>query len=200
MINNAMSVNAAHKLRFAQDLALYNLDLTENIEGFDGAVHKEVWRRDPVWQGVRENVERLTAIWDWAEALFATNVIFESLVGELFRSELVMQIAARNGDYTTPTIMGVGENDAARDLSYTRALFTMLVTDEKHGAQNIETLQQWADRWLPVSLAAARQLQPLWSQPAERVIRFEDSLERARERLRGVLADLRLNDPEVTAR
>ena len=37
MINNAMAVGAAHKLRFAQDLILYNLTLTEEIEGFEGS-------------------------------------------------------------------------------------------------------------------------------------------------------------------
>ena len=29
MINTAVAVNAAHKMRFAQDLALFNLDLSE---------------------------------------------------------------------------------------------------------------------------------------------------------------------------
>ena len=37
MHNNAISVNSMHRIRFAQDLALYNLTLTEEIEGFDGA-------------------------------------------------------------------------------------------------------------------------------------------------------------------
>ena len=37
MINNAMAVGAAHKLRFAQDLILYNLALSEEVEGFDGS-------------------------------------------------------------------------------------------------------------------------------------------------------------------
>ena len=36
MINNAICVGALHKLRFAQDLILYNLTLSEEIEGFDG--------------------------------------------------------------------------------------------------------------------------------------------------------------------
>ena len=40
MINNAMAVGAVHKLRFAQDLILYNLALSEEIDGFDGAIHK----------------------------------------------------------------------------------------------------------------------------------------------------------------
>ena len=36
MHNTAMVVNSMHKIRFAQDLALYNLTLSEEIEGFDG--------------------------------------------------------------------------------------------------------------------------------------------------------------------
>ena len=40
MINNALAVGAAHKLRFAQDLTLYNLALSEEIDGFDGSAHK----------------------------------------------------------------------------------------------------------------------------------------------------------------
>ena len=57
MINNALSVASAHKLRFGQDLILYNLELSESDRGFDGAAHKDAWNNDPVWQGVRENVE-----------------------------------------------------------------------------------------------------------------------------------------------
>ena len=61
MHNTAMAVNSMHKIRFAQDLALYNLTLTEEIEGFDGAAHVEAWNSDAEWQGVRKVVEALTA-------------------------------------------------------------------------------------------------------------------------------------------
>ena len=61
MINNALSVASAHKLRFGQDMILYNLELSEEIEGFDGEAHKEAWNADPIWQGVRRNVEEITA-------------------------------------------------------------------------------------------------------------------------------------------
>lgn len=196
MINNAMAVNAAHKLRFAQDLALFNLDLSESGLDFDGSAHRASWQSDPVWQGVRENVERLTAIDDWAEALFATNVVYESLVGTLFRSHLVMQIAARNGDYVTPTIVGTGEHDYSRDLGYTRALFSMLVRDETHGEDNKQVLRDWLARWVPLSLHAARQLQPIWSLPQEKVVTFQASLEAAKDGLRATLADLDLPEPE----
>jgi propane 2-monooxygenase small subunit len=196
MINTAVAVNSAHKLRFAQDLALYNLDLSESGLGFDGSAHREVWHSGPVWQGVRRNVELLTAIPDWGEALFATNVVYESLVGALFRSHLVMQIAARNGDYVTPTLVGAGENDYDRDLRYTRALFTLLARDPEHGEHNRTLLGEWLGRWVPVSIDAARTLQPIWSQPRERTVTFADSLAAAKTAFGALLADLDLPEPK----
>jgi propane 2-monooxygenase small subunit len=196
MINNAVAVNAAHKLRFAQDLALYNLDLSEEGFAFDGKAHRETWHCDPAWQGVRQTAEQLTSVFDWAETLFATNVLFESLVGTLFRSALVMQVSARNGDYITPTIVGTGENDYSRDLAYTRALFSMLTRDERHGEANRATLTAWMGTWVPRCLAAARDLQPIWSQPGEKVVTFADSLEVAKNALRAALAQIDLDSPK----
>ena len=46
MHNNAISVNSMHRIRFAQDLALYNLTLSEEIDGFDGVrAHRDVEQR-----------------------------------------------------------------------------------------------------------------------------------------------------------
>ncbi|HWG22612.1 aromatic/alkene monooxygenase hydroxylase subunit beta [Actinospica sp.] len=196
MINNAIAVNSAHKLRFAQDLALYNLDLSESDLAFDGAVHRQAWHGDPVWQGVRENVERLTAIGDWAESLFAANVVFESLVGVLFRSHLVMQISARNGDYVTPSLVGAGENDYDRDLRYTRVLFRLLTADDTHGEHNRDVLQGWLENWVPLSVRAAHELQPIWSQPHEKVVTFADSWAGAVSGFRSLLSDLNLSEPK----
>jgi propane monooxygenase small subunit len=196
MINNALAVAAAHKLRFAQDVILYNLDVSENVEGFDGSAHREAWQSDPVWQGVRENVEQLTAIRDWAEAFFATAVVFEPLVGELFRSDFVMQVAAPQGDYVTPAIMGTGEADASREQRGARHLFELLLSDEQHGDANRAVLEQWLTKWVPPSVAAARQLQPVWSQVSEKVIGFEDSFGRARLRFSDLLDDLGLEPPK----
>jgi propane monooxygenase small subunit len=193
MINTAVAVNAAHKLRFAQDLALFNLDLSEAAglpKGFDGCAHKEVWQSAPEWQPTREVTERLTAVGDWCELLFATNIVFEQVVGQLFRSELVMQIAARNGDYITPTIVGTGENDYDRDLAYTRNLFRILARDEQFGESNKELFASWLSTWVPRCLNAARALQPLWSQPAEKVVTFATSLGHIENQFAGLLESI----------
>ena len=196
MINNALSVGAAHKLRFAQDLILYNLELSDEIEGFDGQAHIAAWQEDPVWQPVRENVEKLTGVRDWAEAFFATAIVFEPLVGELFRSGFVMQTAALQGDFVTPTLVGSGESDVAREQRGARRLFAMLSDDEQHGEENKAILQGWLDDWTPVSVAAAPNLQPIWSQPAEKAVRFEDSFERCSLRFGELLSEMGLKTPK----
>ncbi|NMO01416.1 toluene hydroxylase [Gordonia sp. TBRC 11910] len=196
MINTAVAVNAAHKMRFAQDLALFNLDLSDEEADFDGAAHKEVWQSAPEWQPTREAVERLTSIGDWCQLLFATNIVFEQLVGSLFRTDLVMQVAARNGDYITPTIVGTGEHDYDRDLSYTRNLFRMLSRDEEFGAANKALFADWMAEWVPRCLSAAQALQPIWSQPADKTVTFATSLDAAKARFAEVLKSIEVDVPE----
>jgi propane monooxygenase small subunit len=198
MHNTAMAVNSEHKIRFAQDLALYNLTLTEEIEGFDGAAHLDAWNNDAEWQGARKVCEALTAVNDdWGESIFATNIVFEPLIGELFRSNLVMQSAAGNGDYVTPTVMGAGEYDFdQRDLRWTVACFAPLTQDREFADHNKELFNGWLANWVPQCLEAARAMQPLWSQPDAKPPRFEDALDRVKNRFSGILSDLGLETPK----
>jgi len=179
---------------------LYNLTLTEEIDGFDGSAHLETWNSDPAWQGVREVAEQLTAIDDWCEAIFAANVVFEPLVGELFRSSLVQHAAPRNGDFVTPTIVGAAEYDfAERDLRYTVAMFELLTADREFASHNKTYLNEWLGLWVPRAIAAARKLQPLWSQPDAKPPRFEDGLDAAKNRFAEILSALSLEAPKELA-
>src|SRR5216683_2985222 len=158
MHNNAISVNSMHRIRSAQDLALYNLTLSEEIDGFDGAAHIETWNSDPAWQGVRDTAEALT------------------------------------------TIVGAEEYDfAERDLRYTTAMFELLTNDREFADHNKALLQQWLSAWVPRAIAAARALQPIWSQPDAKPPRFEDGLDRAKNRFSGILSDLSLEVPKELA-
>jgi propane monooxygenase small subunit len=200
MHNNAISVNSMHRIRAAQDLALYNLTLSEEIEGFDGSAHLDTWNNDPAWQGVRDVAEQLTAIDDWCEAIFAANIVFEPLVGELFRSQLVQQAAPRNGDFVTPTVVGAAEYDfAERDLRYTTAMFELLTNDKEFADHNKAILSDWMANWTTKSLEAARKLQPLWSQPDAKPPRFEDGLDRVKNRFSGIVTSLGLEAPKELA-
>jgi propane monooxygenase small subunit len=197
MHNNAISVNSMHRIRAAQDLALYNLTLSEELPNFDGTAHLATWNDDQAWRGVRETAEKLTAIWDWCEAIFAANIVFEPLVGELFRSHLVQQAAPGNGDFVTPTLIGAEEYDfAQRDLRYTKPMFQLLIDDREFADHNKAILQSWLETWVPICLNAARTLQPLWSQPDSKPPRFEDGLDRAKSRFADIVTEIGLQTPK----
>jgi propane 2-monooxygenase small subunit len=57
-------------------------------------------------------------------------------------------------------------------------------------------MQGWLDEWVPVSLAAAQQMQPIWSDISEKVVRFEDSLDASKRRITDLLADINLETPK----
>jgi propane monooxygenase small subunit len=127
-------------------------------------------------------------------------VVFEPLVGEMFRSHLVQQAAPRNGDFVTPTVVGAEEYDyAERDLRYTRPMFQLLTDDREFADHNKALLQQWLSAWVPRAIAAVRTLQPIWSQPEAKPPRFEDGLDLAKSRLSGILSDLHLENPKELA-
>jgi len=109
----------------------------------------------------------------------------------------VMQSAAGNGDYVTPTVMGAGEYDfAQRDLRWTVACFAPLTQDREFADHNKEIFNGWLAHWVPLAIDAARTMQPLWSQPDAKPPRFEDSLDRVKNRFAGILTDLGLEAPK----
>jgi propane monooxygenase small subunit len=196
MINNAISVNSMHKLRTAQDLALFNLEASEARPNFDGKAHLKAWNEDPIWQPTREAAERLTAIRDWCEAVTAANLAFEPLVGELFRAGFVMVSGAANGDYVSPNLLGVAEADFERDLSYTKELIGGLTSDDKYGEENRELISGWLSEPIALGLKAAGALEGIWDQAEYTPVSFEDSLSRVRERVRAILTELEIPTPK----
>ena len=61
-------------------------------------------------------------------------------------------------------------------------------------------MQGWLESYVPKAVDAGRQLQPIWSQLSDKIIRFEDSFDRSRTKLESLLADIGLEIPkEVTA-
>ena len=193
MVNNAILTNSSHKLRFAQDLTLYLGEIGLDLDNFDQDAGKAHWMEDPVWQGVRRAVETIGGATDYLEQYFAVNVVFESLVGELFRSGFVMQVAASQNDFMTPAVVSAAEGDYERNLANTVELFRMLVLDETHGQHNRELFNSWLAKHGAEAINAANQLQPIWSQPRVKIAQFNDSFEQARNRLRAIGSEIGLD-------
>lgn len=195
MINTTILTNSSYKLRFAQDLTLYLGDIGLDIAGFDAEIGKKHWLEDPIWQPTRELVESIGGATDYLEKYFAINLVFEPMVGELFRSGFLMQAAAAQNDFLTPTVVSAAEGDYQRNLANTVELLHMLVSDATHSAHNVALFNGWLARYGDMAVKAVRHLQPIWSLPHAKVVQFESAYSSAVERMRSIASQLGLQLP-----
>ena len=195
MVNSAILTNSSYKLRFAQDITLYLSEIGLDLPGFDIAAGKQHWLEDPIWQGTRKSIESIMGSSDYLEQYFSINVVFEPLVGELFRAGFLMQAAAAQNDFITPAVVSAAEADYERNLANTVELFYILGTDPEHGAHNIGLFNNWLNTHAKLALDAANNLQPIWSQPRVKVASFADALANAKNRIKGIATELGLTVP-----
>jgi propane monooxygenase small subunit len=172
MVNNSILTNASYKLRLAQDITLYLSELGLDLPELDASAGKRHWLEDPIWQKAREAIEGVMGTNDYMEQYFATNVVVEPLVCELFRSGFIMQVAAGQNDFMTPAVISAGEADYERNLANTVELLSILTADTKHGADNRSILEGWLKDHAERAVAAAQQLQPIWSLPTSKRAQF----------------------------
>lgn len=194
MINNSVLTHASHKIRLAQDLVLYLAEIGLDIE-LDPDAGKRTWLEDPIWQKTRELIETIMAGPDYLEQYFAINLVCEPLVSESLRSGLFMQFAAAHSDFMTPVVLSAGENDYDRDLANATELFNLMANDEQHAEANKKVFDQWLHKYVPMAVAAAEQLQPLWSQPRVKRVPFVEVYEQGKHRMITALEECNISLP-----
>lgn len=193
MINNAILTNSSYKLRLAQDITLFLAEIGMDINGWDDELGKQFWLQDAIWQGTREAVETIMGSDDYLEQYFAINLVFEPLVGELFRSGFLMQVAAHNNDFITPSVIAAAEGDYERNLANAIDLIYLLANDEDYGPQNRELFQKWVMKHAALADKASKMLQPIWSQAHAKPISFEEARAVSEERFGKILGELNLS-------
>ena len=170
------------------------------LEKLDLEAGKSHWLNDSIWQSARQAIETVLAAEDYLEQYFAGNVLFEPFVTELVRSDLVMQFAAPHGDFLTPAIVALAEGDYERNLTNTVELFQILLSDPKESGHNREVAGSWLEKYFPLVVEAAQQLQPIWSQPRVKVGSFADAYAWAENRVGSILSQIGLNLPKGVQR
>lgn len=193
MINNATLTNSSYKLRLAQDITLYLAEIGMDLDGWDDEAGKAAWLEDDIWQGTRAAVEAIMGATDYLEQYFAINLVFEPLVGELFRSGFLMQAGAPNNDFMTPSVIAAAEGDYERNLANTIDLIYLLANDPEFGAANRSLFQTWIMKHAELADAASRALQPIWSQAHAKPISYEEARAVSEERFGKILAELNLS-------
>ncbi len=195
MVNNAILTNASYKLRLAQDITLYlgdiGLDITINEDA-----GKQAWMSDPAWQGARKAIEAIMASSDHMETYFATNVVFEVLVGELFRNGFVMRAGPLHNDFVTPAVVSAASEDYRRNLANTVTLLKLLSSDAQHGAANREIMGGWLEKYVPLCSAAATDLQPIWGLVDNRDLNFAGAAADSHHRFKDILTEIGVGLPK----
>lgn len=150
------------KDRHAQDIALYCMELEEEITGFSDVNCKSLWMESPIWQPLREFVELLMASRDWGEINFVINLIYEPLVAAMFTCELLSRFAAHHGDAVTPVIAAGAQADSELRVASAKALVEFLLDQD---AGNAAAMNGWIQTWTPRAAAAVRAFAPLFEWP-----------------------------------
>ena len=164
MINNAIAVGAAHKLRFAQDLILYNLDALRGARGLRRRGAPQTWQEDPVWQPTREIVEQLTAIRDWGEPCSPPTSSSSRSSASCSAAGFVMQIAARTAT-SSPRRSSAPASPTRRASCAARGRCSgCWPTTRRTAPQNKATHAGLARRRGRRAPRRGAQLQPIWSQ------------------------------------
>ena len=198
MHNNAISVNSMHRIRSAQDLALYNLTLSEEIEGFDGAAHIETWNSDPAWQGVREPPSSSPPSTTGARRSSPPTSSSSRSSASCSAASSCSRRHRATATSSRPTVVGAGEYDyAERDLRYTKAMFELLTNDKEFADHNKAPAWSVAlDVGAAVHRRSPRRCSRCGRSPTPSRLRFEDGLDRAKSRFSGILSELSLTDTE----
>ena len=201
MHNNAISVNSMHRIRSAQDLALYNLTLTEEIDGFDGTAHLTDVEQRPGLAG-RPRGGRAA---DRDRRLVRGHLRRQRRVRAAGRRAVPQPPGACRRRRATAT-SSPRPSSAPRSTtspSGTCATRSRCSTCSPTTASSPTTTRACCRTGCPPGpagrIAAARTLQPLWSLPDAKPPRFEDGLDAAKNRFAGILTDLNLDAPKELA-
>jgi Methane/Phenol/Toluene Hydroxylase len=151
----ATAFEATDKFRHQQDIVRLILDIGDRDSAYSDASARDAWMEDPILVPVRENIERIFSLYDWAEILVAINLVFEPLVGRLVKDVFVASNAPHNGDSLTPVLLAAARRDTDRHLETTRSLARFLIDDPLYGDDNRRVISGWVERWSTESGRAA---------------------------------------------
>jgi toluene monooxygenase system protein E len=161
-ITIAAALQSADEMRRIQRIAYRIRQLQLIYPGF-AADSKTLWQTDPMWQPLREVVEKLLIVYDWAESFVALNLVLKPLADELFMKYL-SELALSEHDYLLGQIFYSLNEDCQWHRQWSESLVRMAIEDN---VRNQETIQRWIDRWHPLAARAVYAFAPLFGDTLE---------------------------------
>ena len=153
---------AADEIRRIQRLAYRLRQLQLGQAGF-GADSKALWQHEPLWQPLREAVEKLLVTYDWGEALAALNLVVKPLLDGLFMVHFG-HLARQEGDYVLQQLFASLYEDCQWQQQWSQALVRLVMQDTP---ANQQVLRRWVTKWYAMMVPAISAFAPLFDQHSE---------------------------------
>jgi toluene monooxygenase system protein E len=171
------ALQSADEMRRIQRIAYRIRQLQKIYPGF-ATDSRALWQTDPIWQPLREIVEKLLVTFDWAESFVGLNLVLKPLVDELFMKRL-SDLALGEDDYLLGQIFFSLNEDCQWHRQWSESLVRTAIEDN---ARNRDTILGWINRWHPLATRAIKtfaqafdeqQAGTLPGDRIERVIQFD---------------------------
>jgi toluene monooxygenase system protein E len=121
---------------------------------------KARWERDPLWQPLREAIEKLLVAFDWGESFVALNLVLKPLFDQLFMKQLG-EVALREGDYLLGQILYSLREDCMWQQRWSQELVRVAMED---AAENKDVIQGWVNKWYGLALPAVGVFLPIFEE------------------------------------
>jgi methane monooxygenase component A beta chain/propane monooxygenase small subunit len=197
----ANGFTATDHLRHQQAIALYSLELREQVTSYQDGLGREAWMEDPVFQPARRLVENLIACDDWAEVMVVANLLIDPLFANFTITQFFHRFAPRHGDTVTPVICVTAENDRERNRAGAVEFVKMLTAEQDRcgrpvpAAANREVIQGWISAWGPQVLDAVDAFAPVFEIPPVQPVKADDARDQVQSECRALLAEVGLRLP-----
>lgn len=148
---------AADEMRRTQRLA-YRMRLLQETHPQFGHDARQVWQEDPLWQPMRELLEKLLVVYDWGESFVAVNVVAKPMFDEFFMVH-VAGFAERSGDPLLAKTFRLLHEDCRWHREWSTELVRLFLQERPAHA---DIIRGWIRRWHPLALRAVAALGPLF--------------------------------------
>lgn len=179
-LGNVFSFEAVDRMRHAQAVVIYLMELEDNIPGFKDGGGKQEWLSSPIYQPARRMTEQVMTLTDWGELAVAVNLVIDPIFGEVGTSQLLRRFGPVQGDIVTPSIVMSAEQDRRRNQGWTAELVRMVTSETvEEREHNRQLIQDWINHWTLVALFATRALAPVYEMPLIRGGSFAEAFLKA---------------------
>jgi toluene monooxygenase system protein E len=188
LIANCAVLQSFDELRHTQRIAEISRELDRVHGGFGG--YRETWMSDPMFQPLREMLERICVCQDWGEVIVATNLVLEPLLQPVFLGAL-QELGAEHRDTVLPHLAYSLSLDEQRHVTWANALAKMLTSE---GDENVAVTREWFERWIRHAGAAVTPFERVFESVGRREL-FAAAYEDALARVKATFAEIGVAEP-----